>query len=253
MNIRVSTDRTSMSRAAAEHVAGVLRRVIAERGEARMVAATAASQLEFQRALIRQTGVDWSSVELYQLDEYIGLDADHPASFRRMLRENLIDPLSLPRFHLIEGASPDAARSRMNAAISGRPLDLAVLGIGENAHLAFNDPPADFTASDPYIVVSLDDACRQQQVGEGWFPNLAAVPRTAVTMSIRQMLSAREIVVIVPDRRKAAAVKAALESPVDPAVPASILRTHENVTLFLDEEAASELAAATKARLVPAP
>jgi glucosamine-6-phosphate deaminase len=235
-----------MSQAAAEHVAGVLQRVIVERGEARVVAATAASQLEFQRALIQQAGVDWSAVELFQLDEYIGLAADHPASFRRMLRENLIDPLSLPRFHLIEGADPEAARARMNAAIAGRPLDLAVLGIGENAHLAFNDPPADFTTTDPYIVVSLDDACRRQQVGEGWFPDLAAVPTTAVTMSIRQMLSAREIVVIVPDLRKAAAVKAALESPVSPTVPASILQTHDNVTLFLDEAAASELARETK-------
>jgi glucosamine-6-phosphate deaminase len=241
MNIRVLKDRASMSEAAAEHVAGVLRRVIAARGEVRVVAATAASQLDFQRALIRQPGVEWSTVELFQLDEYIGLSADHPASFRRMLRENLIDPLSLARFHLIDGASPEQARARMNAAIGEQPLDLAVLGIGENAHLAFNDPPADFTTTDPYIVVSLDEACRRQQVGEGWFPNLDAVPATAVTMSIRQMLSAREIAVIVPDLRKAAAVKATLESPVDPMVPASILQTHDDATLFLDEDSASQI------------
>jgi glucosamine-6-phosphate deaminase len=209
-----------------------------------MVAATAASQLEFQRALVGASGVDWPSLELFQLDEYIGLPAEHPASFRRMLRENLIDPLSLAKFHLIEGTTPEAARARISAAVGTRPLDLAVLGIGENAHLAFNDPPADFETTDPYIIVALDDACRKQQVGEGWFATLEDVPSTAVTMSIRQMLSAREIVVVVPDERKAAAVQASLVSPVDPMVPASILRTHDHVTIFLDEAAASGLPAA---------
>jgi glucosamine-6-phosphate deaminase len=228
-----------MADAAAAHVGASLARLIQERGGARIVAATAASQLDFQRALVRLPGIDWSKVELFQLDEYIGLPDGHPASFRRMLRENLIDPLKLERCHLIEGSDPEAARERMNAAIGRQPLDLAILGIGENAHLAFNDPPADFDTTEPYIVVSLDDACRQQQVGEGWFAVLDDVPTKAVSMSIRQMLDAREIVVIVPDRRKAAAVTATLESPVSPAVPASVLRTHGNVTLYLDEEAAS--------------
>jgi glucosamine-6-phosphate deaminase len=208
-------------------------------GDVRLVAATAASQLDFQRALVRQQGIDWSGVEVFQLDEYIGLVDNHPASFRNLLRSNLIDPTSLGRYHLIEGSDPEVARARLSRAIAERPVDLAVLGIGENAHLAFNDPPADFDTTDAYVVVSLDEACRRQQVGEGWFARLEDVPTTAVTMSIRQMLSARELVVIVPDERKAAAVKATLESPVDPNVPASILRTHDNVTLYLDEGAAS--------------
>jgi glucosamine-6-phosphate deaminase len=239
MKIFVFPDRQAMSEAAARHVARSLGRVIADQGDVRLVPATAASQLEFQRALIRQPGIDWSAVEVFQLDEYIGLPDNHPASFRTMLRANLIDPTSLGRFHLIEGSNPETARAKLNHAIAGRPIDLAVLGIGENAHLAFNDPPADFDTTDPYIVVQLDAACRQQQVGEGWFASLNDVPKTAVTMSVRQMLSARELVVIVPDERKAAAVKAALESPVTPQVPASILRTHDNVTLYLDEAAAS--------------
>ena len=242
MNVFVFSDRQAMSEAAARHVAGSLARTIAAQGDARLVPATAASQLEFQRALVRQPGIDWSGVEVFQLDEYIGLPDSHPASFRTMLRANLIDPTSLGRYPLIEihaGSDPEVARARLNRAIAERPVDLAVLGIGENAHLAFNDPPADFETTDPYIVVSLDDACRQQQVGEGWFARIEDVPTTAVSMSIRQMMSARELVVIVPDQRKAAAVKAVLESPVDPKVPASILRTHDNVTLYLDEAAAS--------------
>jgi glucosamine-6-phosphate deaminase len=242
MKVFIFPNRQAMSEAAARHVASSLARAIAAQGDVRMVPATAASQLDFQRALIRQPGIDWSGVEVFQLDEYIGLADSHPASFRSMLRTNLIDPTSLGRYHLIEisaGSDPDVARTRLNRAIAERPVDLAVLGIGENAHLAFNDPPADFETTEPYIVVSLDEACRTQQVGEGWFPRLEDVPTTAVTMSVRQMLSARELVVIVPDQRKAAAVRAALESPVDPNVPASILRTHDNVTLYLDEAAAS--------------
>jgi glucosamine-6-phosphate deaminase len=239
MKVFVFPNRDTMSEAAARHVASSLSGAIAAHGEARLVPATAASQLDFQRALVRQPGVDWSRIEVFQLDEYIGLAEGHRASFRTMLRENLLDPVGLRRYHLIEGADPEAARTTLNTAIAGRAIDLAVLGIGENAHLAFNDPPADFTTTDPYIVVALDEACRRQQVGEGWFGDLREVPTHAVSMSIRQMLSARELVVIVPDARKAAAVKATLESPVDPAVPASILRTHRHATLYLDEAAAS--------------
>jgi glucosamine-6-phosphate deaminase len=245
MDILVYPDRQAMSEAAARHVAGVIGRTIARQGDVRLVAATAASQLDFQRALVKQPGIDWSGVELFQLDEYIGLADNHPACFRAMLRSNLIDPTSLGRYHLIEGSDPEIARTRLSRAIAERPIDLAVLGIGENAHLAFNDPPADFETTSPYIVVSLDEACRRQQVGEGWFEHLEDVPATAVTMSIRQMLSAREIVVIVPDERKASAVKATLESPVDPTVPSSILRTHDKVTLYLDEASASAANRAT--------
>jgi glucosamine-6-phosphate deaminase len=237
MNVEVFPDRVSMSEAAARHVATTLRRVIAERGVARIVAATAASQLDFQRELTRLPGIDWSLVELFQLDEYVGLPPNHPASFRVMLRQNLINPTGISRYHVIEGADPEATCAAMNRAIGGISIDVAVLGIGENAHLAFNDPPADFDTTAPYIIVALDETCRRQQVGEGWFRTLSDVPTTAVSMSIRQMLSADEVIVVVPDARKAAAVKATLESAIDPSVPASILRTHPNATLYLDRAA----------------
>lgn len=230
-----------MSLAAAAQVAATLRRVIAEHGRARVVVATAASQLEFQRALVGEPGIDWPRVEVFQLDEYIGLPAGHPASFRRLLYDNVIDHTGITSVHLIGEAGDPEKRGALNGRIAMVSIDLAILGIGENAHLAFNDPPADFDTTDPYIVVELDQVCRQQQVGEGWFPSLNDVPTRAVSMSIGQMLKADELVVIVPDKRKAAAVRASLEGEITPMVPASILRTHGNATLYLDEAAASEL------------
>jgi len=241
MEIRILDDAPAMSRAAAAHAAAALRRVVAERGRARVVVATAASQLAFQHELVSLPGVPWADVEVFQLDEYIGLSADHPASFRRLLLDNVVRPAGVADVHLIDGADPDGTRAAMKRLLATRELDLAFLGIGENAHLAFNDPPADFATTDPYLVVDLDEACRQQQVGEGWFARLADVPARAVTMSVHEMLRAREILVIVPDSRKADAVRATLESPVSPSVPASILRTHPHVTLFLDRAAAARL------------
>ena len=241
MNVLVSETALRMAVAAADHAAAILRRVIAERGEARVVAATGASQIAFQRALVRAPDIAWSRVELFPLDEYIGLPSDHPARFDRFLRERLIEPAGIDRYHLIDPADPARSMRELANAISTAPIDVAFLGIGENAHLAFNDPPADFETRDPYILVTLDEACRRQQVGEGWFARIEAVPTTAVTMSIAQMLAARELVVVVPDARKAPAVRAALEGEISPAVPASILRTHGNATLFLDEAAAGGL------------
>jgi len=238
MNIKVLPDRQSMSVAAARQAVSSLSRLIAARGRARVVVATAASQLEFQKELVKAPNVDWSKVEVFQLDEYIGLPKGHPASFRHLLLTNVVGPAGIETVHLIDGNDPDHTRADLARALGTEGLDLAFLGIGENAHLAFNDPPADFETVHPYIVVTLDKACRQQQVGEGWFATLDDVPTHAVSMSIKQMLSAREILVIVPDARKAAAVKATLESEISPHVPASILRTHPNVTLFLDEAAA---------------
>lgn len=235
-----------MSAAAAAHVAATLRRVLAEQGHARVVVATAASQLEFQRALVAESGIDWPRVEVFQLDEYIGLGANHPASFRRLLYDNVIDHTGITTVHLIGEAGDPVKRATLNARLAGVQIDLAILGIGENAHLAFNDPPADFATTEPYVVVTLDQVCRQQQVSEGWFASLGDVPASAVSMSIHQMLSAKELVVIVPDERKAAAVKASIEGEVTPMVPASILRTHGNATLYLDEAAASGLEKTTE-------
>ncbi len=235
-----------MSAAAAHHAAASLRQVIARSGQARIVAATGASQLEFLQELTSQPDIDWHRVELFHLDEYTGIPEAHPASFRRYLRENLIDRTGIVRYHFLDGQRDlDDVRRQVGAELSREPIDVMFAGIGENGHLAFNDPPADFETTEPYIVVALDEACRRQQVGEGWFTRIEDVPITAISMSVQQIMKARELLVVVPDERKAAAVKAALEGPLTPLVPASILRTHSNVTLYLDEPAASRLERAT--------
>ena len=243
MKVRTFPDKQTMSVAAAKRAVEAIQAAIAATGRARVVAATGASQIAFLKALTGSDGVRWRDVELFHLDEYIGLPVTHPASFRRFLRERLVEPAGIETFHELDGEdNPATVCDRVGRLIAAAPIDVAFLGIGENGHLAFNDPPADFDCPDPYIVVTLDDACRRQQVGEGWFAGMDDVPRTAISMSIRQILKARELLVIVPDTRKAAAVKASLEGEITPMVPASILRTHANATLYLDAPAASGLA-----------
>src|SRR5215212_2975499 len=246
MRIQIEPDRKAMSAAAAAHGAEVLRDAIARRGAARLVAATGASQLEFLAALTSLPGIDWPRVELFHLDEYVGIREDHPASFRRYLRENLIDRTGISKYHFLDAERDvDSVRTRVGQELAREEVDVMFAGIGENGHLAFNDPPADFVTTEPYIVVKLDEACRRQQVGEGWFAKLEDVPETAISMSIQQILKARELLIVVPDARKAAAVKATLEGSIGPEVPASILRTHPNVTLYLDQAAASQLSPET--------
>jgi glucosamine-6-phosphate deaminase len=199
--------------------------------------------MAFLDRLTREADIDWSKVELFHLDEYVGLPEDHPASFRRYLRERLIQPAGIARAHLIDGSGdPNAVCEALGQTLTAHPVDVAFVGIGENGHLAFNDPPADFETERPYIVVRLDEACRRQQVSEGWFATIAEVPERAITMSIRQILAARAIVAVVPESRKAAAVRMCLEGDVSPMAPASILRTHEHTTLYLDAESAALLA-----------
>jgi len=240
--IRVLDDAASLAAAAAKDAAGRIRRAIEQRGRARLVAATGASQIRFLEALVREPGVDWARVELFHLDEYIGLPIDHPASFRKYLLERLIGPAGITRHHLLDGERDAAAVCReVGALLQEEPVDVALVGIGENGHLAFNDPPADFDTVEPYLVVRLDEKCRRQQVGEGWFAGVADVPETAISMSVRQILSAKSIVCVVPDKRKAEAVRASLEGPVDPMTPASILQRHHDITIYLDRESASLL------------
>jgi glucosamine-6-phosphate deaminase len=242
VRIYVSPDADAMGAAAATHAERVLTETIAARGRARVIAATGNSQLTFLRHLTASRRVDWSKIELFHLDEYVGITADHLASFRRVLREHLVGPTGIPTFHALDGdGDVDAVRRTIGAELAREPIDVAFVGIGENSHLAFNDPPADFETTEPYLVVTLDEACRRQQVGEGWFPTVADVPTHAISMSIRQILAAREILAMVPDQRKAAAVAAVLTGPITPDVPASILRSHDRVTLYLDEASASRL------------
>lgn len=242
MDTQVLSDRSTMSRAAAAHAAATLRKAISAHGSARIVAATGASQFEFLEALTTAPGIDWTRVEMFHLDEYIGLSIDHPASFRRYLLERLIRPAGITRYHLLDGGDdPAGVAARVGGELAAAPVDVAFVGIGENGHLAFNDPPADFETEDPYIIVTLDEACRRQQVGEGWFASIGEVPSQAISMSIRQILKSREIICIVPDARKAQAVNACLNGDVSPLVPASILRTHPNTTLYLDRDSAALL------------
>ena len=252
MKLVLEPDRRAMSAAAARHGADSIRHAIDRQGNARIVAATGASQLEFLEALTSLPGIDWPRVELFHLDEYVGIPETHPASFRRYLRENLIDKTGIRTYHFLDGTRniQDVLRE-VGGELSSAPIDVMFAGIGENGHLAFNDPPADFDAAEPYIRVNLDEACRRQQVGEGWFARIEDVPTTAISMSIRQMMNARELLIIVPDARKAQAVRATLEGEVGPEVPASIIRTHPNVTLFLDKPAASMLKPETLRKMSP--
>lgn len=245
MLIRIFEDKMRMGEAAAEQAASAIRKAIFTKGIARVVAATAASQLEFLNALTRMPDIDWQSVEVFHLDEYIGIPLSHPGSFRKMLLEQLVQKVELNKYHLLDGddSQPAEVVRRVGKELASASADIAFLGIGENGHIAFNDPPADFDTEEPYIIVDLDEACRRQQVGEAWFADISQVPRQAISMSARQILKAREIVAVVPDTRKAEAVRDCFEEKISPMHPASILRTHPNATVYLDTHSASLLGA----------
>lgn len=243
MNVAVFNSKLEMAQAAADDAAVIIRRALSERGKAYLIAATGASQFEFLDALTRQNDIDWVETTFFHLDEYVGLPASHPASFRKYLKDRIVDRVRPGAFHFIHGDSADTAAEcrRVGELISRQTIDAAFVGIGENGHLAFNDPPADFETEEPYLVVGLDAACRRQQVGEGWFKNLDEVPREAITMSIQQILKARHVLCVVPDRRKAQAVRECLEVGVSPSRPASVLQQHPRTTIYLDSQSASLL------------
>jgi glucosamine-6-phosphate deaminase len=240
MNVVICQDAKELGRRAGEEAAGHIRWAVHDRGHARIIVATGASQFDVLAALTAAPGVDWPRVVGFHLDEYLGLPLSHPASFRRYLKERLADRVPIGAFHYVDGeAEPEAECRRLGRLLAAEPIDVSLVGIGENGHLAFNDPPADFQTQRSYLVVELDEACRRQQFGEGWFPTLADVPRRAISMSIRQIMKSRAIVCSVPDRRKAEAVRGAVAGPVTPSVPASILQQHPQATLYLDPPAAS--------------
>jgi glucosamine-6-phosphate deaminase len=244
MIIKIHEDKSALGRAAAEQAAVSLRKAIQESGPARIIAATGASQFEFLDALTAMPGIEWSRVEMFHLDEYIGLPISHPASFRRYLLERLIEKTGIRQYHFLDGDGDVANTVRkVGSEVTAAPIDIAFVGIGENGHLAFNDPPADFQTEEPYLIVDLDEACRRQQVGESWFANLSEVPKRAISMSVRQILKSKEILAVVPEARKAQAVKSCFEGEISPMAPASILRTHEHATIFLDKHSAALLSA----------
>ncbi|MDQ0394490.1 glucosamine-6-phosphate deaminase [Labrys monachus] len=244
IQIHLEPGKTALGQAAADLGAQTIRSAIEARGSANIVVATGASQFELIEALVKHGDVDWSRVTAFHLDEYIGMPETHPASFRRYLKERFTSFLpTLGAFHFIIGDAPDldGEIARVNRLIEQHPIDVTFAGIGENAHLAFNDPPADFEAAEPFRVVQLEERCRRQQFGEGWFPTLDAVPHEAITMTIPQIVKSALVILAVPDRRKAEAVRDTLEGPITPLVPASILQRHPACHLFLDPESAALL------------
>lgn len=244
MQIRIFDSKREAGQAAAEQGAQILREALRSRGAANIIVATGASQFEVLETLAAAPDIDWSRVTIFHLDEYVGLPVTHPASFRRYLRERFIQKVPVPpaAFHEINGEGDCQAEcDRLNRLIEAQSVAVAFVGIGENGHLAFNDPPADFTTETPYLVVNLDDACRLQQLGEGWFPTFDDVPRQAISMSVRQIMKAQAIVCTVPEERKAQAVRDTVEGAITPQVPASILRQHPAATLYLDRPSASLL------------
>ena len=246
MIVRVFENKKALGETAAKQASIAIRRAIAAQGMARIIAATGMAQLDFLDALTRDENIDWRKVEMFHLDEYVGLPSTHPASFCKYLLERLIHKTGLTNYHLLDGTGDANETVRVvSKALRAAPVDVAFVGIGENGHLAFNDPPADFQTEDPYIIVELDEACRRQQVSEGWFANISEVPRRAISMSVRQVLKAKEIIGVVPEARKAAAIKLCFDGEVTPMAPASILRTHSAATIYLDRASASLLSPGT--------
>ena len=246
MQVNVLPSKTEVGSTAAKHAAKSLQRVLANSETVRLIAATGASQIDFLQFLTATPGIDWPRVEMFHLDEYIGLPVEHPASFRKYLMERFVRKTGIRRYHLLDGEQdPTEVVRAVGKELASAPIDIAFVGIGENGHLAFNDPPADFETEEPYLIVELDQACRTQQVNEGWFNSIPEVPARAISMSVKQILKSNEIIAVVPGAQKAKAVKACLEGEISPLAPASILRTHPNTTIYLDTESASLLTETT--------
>ena len=241
MEIVISENKLVLGKVAAQKGAELIRKAIKDNGKANVIVATGASQFEMLNELVKED-VDWSRVRAFHLDEYIGISQTHPASFRKYLKERFVDIVSPLEFNYVNGDIDSKVEcNRLDKLIKMHPIDVAFVGIGENSHLAFNDPPADFETEEAYLVVTLDLECRKQQMGEGWFPSISDVPEQAISMSIKQIMKSKAIICCVPDLRKAEAVKKTVKGSISPAIPASIMRNHEAVWLYLDKDSASLL------------
>jgi glucosamine-6-phosphate deaminase len=247
MEINVSPNPEELGKVAGSAAAELIRKAIAENGSANIILATGTSQFQTLNQLIAEQEIDWSKVVMFHLDEYIGLPITHPASFRKYLKERVLSKVpALKEAYLINGeVDPKEECERLGNLIAQYPIDVALVGIGENGHLAFNDPPADFETEQPYLVVELDEPCRQQQLGEGWFKSIDEVPQKAISMSVKQIMKSKHIICSVPDERKATAVKNTVEQTVSNIYPASILQRHPGCTLYLDKASAAELSTNT--------
>ncbi len=245
MSLQIYSDAEKMGAAAAKFGAGRIRAAIAKQGFANIIVATGASQFTMLSALAKEADIDWGKVTLFHLDEYVGLPETHPASFRKYIKERFVAklPHALKAAYYVNGSAPDPHKTcaELGKIIAKHPIDVCFIGIGENGHIAFNDPPADFDTEDAYLVVKLDEVCRKQQLGEGWFPTMADVPTQAISMSVRQIMKSRTIVNTVPDARKAYAMKITVEGELSPMHPASVIRLHPDCITFCDKAAAKSL------------
>ncbi len=242
MKIVISNTKQELGKVAAQRGAILIRKAIEKEGEANIIVATGASQFEMLTELVKED-VDWTKVTGFHLDEYIGMADTHKASFRKYLKERFVDLVPVKKFYYVKGdaENPLEECNRLNKIISGMQIHVAFVGLGENAHLAFNDPPADFDREEAYFVANLDKTCREQQLGEGWFPSLEDVPKQAISMSVKQVLKSETIIASVPDSRKAIAVRNSVESEISPMVPGTVLKLHSKTWLYLDKESASLL------------
>lgn len=244
MFVKIARDRQGLGNFSGTAAANQLRALLKTQPRVRMVVATGSSQFEVLECLTQAEGIDWSRVDGFHLDEYLGILRTHRASFCGYLASRFVDKVSIGSFHFLDGnADPEKVVADASRLWRQAPIDVALIGIGENGHLAFNDPPADFETTDIYHVVTLDEVCRRQQVGEGWFPHLNDCPSRAISMTIHAILQSRKILCSVPDARKAEAVALSVDGPITPHVPGSILQNHADVTLVLDESSASKLSA----------
>ena len=245
MKINIYSNKKETSKKAALKAALLLNETIHKKGIATFVIATGVSQLDFIKALVDKGNVDWSKTKMFHLDEYIGLPETHPASFRKYLQEKFISKVDgIKKVNLINGGVTDPQKecNRLNQILKNEIVDIAFVGVGENGHLAFNDPPANFKIEDPYIIVNLDEHCRKQQVGEGWFDSLEDVPQQAISMSIKQIMKSKNIICTIPGERKAQAVKDCFGTDkISPIYPSSILKKHKNCFVFLDFDSAKYL------------
>ncbi|MBO4298060.1 MAG: 6-phosphogluconolactonase [Clostridia bacterium] len=240
MHITVSPDAASLGLHAALETAGILRDAIARDGRARIVLSTGASQFTTLEALVIQPGIDWSKVEMFHLDEYVNLPVTHVASFRKYLQERFVDKVHPGKVNFVDG-TPECI-ARLAEELDKGPIHVGLIGIGQNAHIAFNDPPADFDTEDAYIIVNLNDTCKAQQVHEGWFPTPDDVPKQAVSMSAKRIMLCEKIISAVPYVEKANAIEATLHNGLTNMIPATMLKTHKHFSLYVDRDSFSKVA-----------
>ena len=239
MFVSISKDKYELGKKAAENGSKFIRKALAEKGYANIIVATGASQFEMLSELVKAPDIDWSKVSVFHLDEYVGLPEDHPAGFRKYLRERFIAklPTAPKKFYPVS----KEGMAELGAILKQTTIDVAFVGIGENGHLAFNDPPADFDSNEAYLIIELDEKCRRQQLGEGWFKTFEDVPTHAVSMAIKQIMMSKAIICSVPDARKAEAVAGAVEGPLSNLCPSSIMQMHPECWLYLDPDSAKLL------------